>query len=79
MLFDEDRGQALAVIGVDARHRHQVLHRRVRGDLAVAHVLLDRFRQQLDQRQAARHPARAAVETTRQFIERIVEALFHLR
>ena len=50
MLFDEDRGQALAVIGVDARHRRQVLHCDLRRDLAVAHVLLNRFRQQIDQR-----------------------------
>ena len=69
MQFDEDRGQALAIIGVDARHRHQILHRHLRGDLAVAHVLLDRFRQQFDQRQAARDPTRAAVESTRQLLE----------
>ena len=69
MLFDEDRGKAQAIIGIHARHRHQILHRHVRGDLAVAHVLLDRFRQQLDQRQAARDPTRAAVESTRQLIE----------
>jgi hypothetical protein len=49
MLFDEDGGQALAVIGVNARHRHQILHRHLCGDLAVAHVLLDGFRQQIDQ------------------------------
>jgi len=79
MLFDEDRGQALTVIGVDARHRHQVLHRHLRGDLAVAHVLLDRFRQQFDQRQPARDPTGASIEPPRQFVERIVEALFHLR
>ena len=79
MLFDEDRGQAQAIIGVDARHRHQILHRHLCGDLSFAHVLLDRFRQQIDQRQAARHPARAAIETPCQFVERVVEALFHLR
>jgi len=79
MLFDQDRGQAQAIIGVDARHRHQILHGHLRGDLAVAHVLLDRFRQQIDQRQAARHPTRAAVESTCQVVERVVEALFHFR
>ena len=79
MLFDEDRGQTQAIIGIGARHRHQILHRHLRGDLTVAHVLLNRFRQQFDQRHPARHPARAAVKTTRQLVERIVEALFHLR
>jgi hypothetical protein len=69
MLFDQDRGQAQAIVGVDPRHRHQILHRHVRGDLAVAHVLLDRFRQQIDQRQTARDPTRAAVESTRQLVE----------
>jgi hypothetical protein len=28
-----------------ARHRHQKLHRHLRRDLALAHLLLDRFRQ----------------------------------
>ena len=79
MLFDEDRGQALAIIGVDARHRHQILHGHLRGDPAVAHVLLNRFRQQFDQPQAARDPTCAAVETARQFVERVTETLFHLR
>jgi hypothetical protein len=69
MLFDEDRGQALAMIGVNARYRHQILHRDLRRDLAVAHLLLNRFRQQIDQRQSARHPARAAIETPRQVVE----------
>ena len=78
-LFDEDRGQAQAIIGVDARHRHQILHRHLCGDLAIAHVLLNRFRQQIDQRQPARDPTRAAVQPARQFVERVVEALFHLR
>ena len=79
MLFDENRGQAQAITGVDARHRHQMLHRHLRGDFADAHVLLNRFRQQVDQRQPARHPTRAAVEPARQFVGRVVEALFHLR
>ena len=42
-------------------------------------MLLNRLGQQLDQGQAARHPTRTAVETARQLIERVVEALFHLR
>ena len=79
MLFDEDRGQAQAIIGIDARHRRQIFHRHLGGDLAVAHLLLNRCRQQFDQRQPARHPTGAAVETPRQFFQRVAEALFHLR
>jgi len=67
--FDEDGGQTQASIGIEARHRHQILHRHLRGDLAHAHVLLNRVRQHLDQPQAARHPTGAAVETTRQLVE----------
>ena len=47
--------------------------------LAFAHLLLDRFRQQLHQRQPPRYPTRAAVEAARQFIQSIAEALLHLR
>ena len=40
-----------AVFQVDARHRHQILHRQLRAQRSFAHLLLDAFRQQLDQRQ----------------------------
>jgi len=47
MMLDEDGGHPLAVLHADARHRYQILHRQLRRQLAFAHLLLDRFRQQL--------------------------------
>jgi hypothetical protein len=42
---DESGRHALAVLGVDARHRHQILHRHLRCEFSFAYLLLDRFRQ----------------------------------
>jgi hypothetical protein len=44
-----------AALAVDARHRRQIAHVDLRRDPARAHQLLDRFRQQLHQRQPALH------------------------
>jgi hypothetical protein len=76
---DESGRHAPAVVGVDSRHRHQILHRHLRRQFSFAYLLLDRFRQQLHQRQSPRYPTGAAVEAARQFIETITEALLHLR
>lgn len=78
-VLDEGGGHPLAVLRVDSRHRHQVLHRQLRAQHTFPHLLLDRLRQQFDQRQAPRHPAHAAVKAARQLIETIAEALLHLR
>ena len=78
-VLDECGGHPLAVVHVDSRHRHQILHRQLRAQQPFPHLLLDRFRQQLDQRQAPRYPTHAAVEAARQLIETVAEALFHLR
>jgi hypothetical protein len=78
-VLDENRGHPRAILQVDSRHRHQILHRQLRRDGSFAHLLLDGFRQQLDQRQAPRHPTHAAVETARQLLQRVAEALLHLR
>jgi hypothetical protein len=75
----ESRRHARAVVGADSRHRHQVLHSHLRRQFSFAYLLLDRFRQQLHQRQTSRDPTRAAVEAARQFLETIAEALLHLR
>ena len=40
----EDRRQALAILQALACHRHQKLHRHLRADLALPHLLLNRFR-----------------------------------
>jgi len=44
VMLGEDRGHPLAVLPIDAGRRHQKLHRHVRADLALPHLLLDRFR-----------------------------------
>jgi len=66
---DESRCHALAMLRIHTRHRHQILHGYLRGDLAFPYLLLDAFRQQLHQRQPARHPTRAPVEATPQLVE----------
>jgi len=43
-VLHECRSHALTVFGVDARHRHQILHGDLRGDVSFAHMALDRFR-----------------------------------
>lgn len=77
-LFGESGGHAPAMFRVDARHRHQVAHGDLRGDLAFAHQLLHGFGQGLHQRQAARHPVPAAVEASREFFNRTTQAVLHL-
>ena len=69
----------LAVFQVLACHRHQELQRHLRQDLALAHLLLDGFRQDLHQRQPPRYPAHATIEPARQLVEAIAEALLQLR
>ena len=69
----------LAVVRVDARHRRQETHGDLGGDFALAYLLLHRFGQQFHQRQAARHPGGAAIETPRQSFDRTVQPAFHLR
>ena len=51
VLLREDRRHPLAVFQALAGHRHQKLHRHLRQDLALTHLLLYRFRQNLCQRQ----------------------------
>jgi hypothetical protein len=76
---DESGRHARTVVGADSRHRHQILHGHLRRQLSFAHLLLDRLRQQLHQRQSPRYPTGAAVEAARQFFQTIAEALLHLR
>lgn len=51
VMLGERRGHPLAVLQIDAGYRHKKLHRYMRGDFALAHLLLDGLRQKLDQRQ----------------------------
>ena len=70
---------ALAILQVHPRHRHQKLHGGMRREGALAHLLLNGFRQQFHQRQAARHPTHAAIKLPRQLFQAIAETLFQLR
>lgn len=79
MLLREDLRHALALLRIDARRRRQIAHGNLRGEVSVAHLLLDRFRKRFHQRQAARHPCRAAVETPRELVDCVAEFLLHLR
>lgn len=79
VVLSEDRGHPLAVLHALACHRHQKLHRRLRQDLALAHLLLDAFRQKLHQGQPPRYPAHATVEPARQLLQSVAEALLQLR
>jgi hypothetical protein len=78
VMLGEDRRHPLAILQALARHRHQKLQRHLGQDLAFAHLLLDRFRQNLHQRQSPRYPAHAAIEPARQLIEAVAEALLQL-
>jgi hypothetical protein len=78
-VLEKNGGHPQAVLPVDARHWHQILHRQLRAQRSFAHLLLDGFRQQLDQRQSPRHPAHAAVEAPRQLLQRVAKMLLHLR
>ena len=79
VVLGEDRRHPLAVLQALARHRHQKLHRHLGQDLALAHLLLNGFRQNLDQRQPPRYPAQAAIKPARQLIQSVAEALLQLR
>ena len=74
-MLGEDGGHAPAVREALPRHRNQELHRRLRRNPALAYLLLNRLRQKLHERQSPRHPARAAIETPRQFLQAVAETL----
>ena len=78
VMLGQDRRHALAVLQALPAHRHQKLHRHLRRDLAFAHLLLNRFRQQFHQRQPPRHPAHAAIEPPRQLLQAVAETLLQL-
>jgi len=78
VMLGENGRHPLAIPQALARHRRQKLHRHLRRDLALAHLLLDRFRQQFHQRQPPRNPRHAAVESPRQLLQAVTESFFHL-
>lgn len=68
VMLGEHRGHALAVVQADARYRHQELHGHVGGDAALTHLLLEGFREKIDQGQSPRDPTRAAIKAARQLL-----------
>jgi len=79
VMLGEDRCHPLAVLQALAHYRHQKLQRRLRQDLALAHLLLDRVRQNLHQRQPPRYPTHTAIKPAGQLVEPVAEALLQLR
>jgi hypothetical protein len=78
VVLGDDRGHPLAILQALARHGHQEPHRHLRQDLAFAHLLLNGLRQKFRQRQSPRYPTHAAVESARQLIQPVAEALLQL-
>lgn len=77
-MLSEDRRHPLAILQALAGDGHQKLQRHLRQDFALTHLLLNGFRQNLHQRQPARHPAHAAIEPASQLIQAVAEALRQL-
>ncbi len=69
---------APAVIGTRTRHRNQELHRHMGRDGAAANLLLHTLGKQFDKTHATRYPTPAAIETARQLLQPIAEALLQL-
>ena len=68
-------GHALAILDVGARHRHQVLHGDMSRDLTHANVLLNRLREKFNQGQPAGNPTDTTIESPRQIVQTVAEAL----
>ena len=79
LMRGECSGHLFAVTEIGARHRYEELHGHVRGDLALAYLLLHRVGKEFDQCQAPRNPAPAPVKPPGQFVEAVAEALFQFR
>ena len=78
VLLAEDRRHPLAILQALTSRRHQKLQRYLCRDFALTHLLLDRFRQNLHQRQPARYPTHAAIQPARQLVEPVIEAPLQL-
>jgi hypothetical protein len=75
----EGFGQAPAILGARTRHGHQEFHGYMGRDRSTANLLLHAFRKQLDQRQPARNPADAAIQSARQLLQAVAETLLEFR
>jgi hypothetical protein len=66
-------GHAFAITPFDARHRHQVLHGRLRSNVSVADLLLNRFGKFPHKSQTARYPGHTAIEPLCKFVQAEIE------
>jgi hypothetical protein len=78
VMLGEDRGHPLAILQALPRHRHQKLQCHLRQNLALAHLLLDGFRQNFHQCQPSRYPTHTAIEAARQLLQPVGETLLQL-
>ncbi len=72
-------GHSLTILRTRSRHGDQNLHRDFGGDVTGAHLLLNALGQSLHQRQPARHPTQAAVESASDLVEAVTESFVELR
>ena len=78
VMLGEDRRYPLAIIQALACHRHQKLQRHLRQNPALAHLLLNRFRQNFHQCQPPRYPTHTAIEPARQLLQPVAETPLQL-
>jgi hypothetical protein len=65
VMLGEDRRHPLAILQTLACYGHQKLQRHLRQNLALAHLLLNRFWQNFHQCQPSRYPTHTAIEPAR--------------
>ena len=63
VMLGEDRRHPLAIFQALAGHRHQKLQRHLCRDLALTHLLLDRFRQNLHECQPPGDPTHTSIKS----------------
>ncbi len=78
VMLREDHRHPLAILKALASYRHQKLQCHLRQNLALADLLLDRFRQNFHQCQPSRYPTHTAIEPARQLLQPVAETLLQL-
>ena len=78
VMLSEDRRHPLAILQALACYWHQKFQCHLRQDLAFAHLLLDRFRQNFHQCQPPRYPTHTAIEPASQLVQPVAETLLQL-
>jgi hypothetical protein len=72
-------GHTFAIPSLGARHRHQVLHGRLRSNVSVTDLLLNRFGKFPHKGQTARYPGRTAIEPLCKFVQAEIETAMQFR